>query len=191
MELPHDPVEYLETLTEDRLPEFIAGLSPSDQAQLKTFVDSLIERQNAGLDRLFESMGMAMGYIPRFVLVTMTRRFIEPPICARMTRMLDLKQVVRVGNSLPPEYLVEVTRFQSNELAAKILHALAPELVESALATLSRDHPYRAIDLYAHVSLRWQALIARELRWSRLDPERLQSPARRQVVEALRGSAAD
>lgn len=190
MELPHDPVEFLETLTEDRLPEFVVELSPDEQAQLKLFVESLIERQNAGLDRLFEAMGLAMGYIPRFALVSMTRRFIEPPICARITRILDLKQIVRVGNSMPPEYLVEVTRYQSNDLAAQILHALTPELVESALVGLTRDYPYRAIDLYAHVGRRWQSLIAQELPWARLDPERLQSPARRLVVAALRAEAA-
>lgn len=178
-------IEYLETRTEDGLPSFLSDLSEADHAAMRRYVEAIIDRQEAGLNRLFEAMGAAMGFIPKIAIVSLTLRFVEPPICARITRVLEFKQIIRIGNALPVDYLVEVSRYQATDLAASIVQGLKPDLAQSVLMGLTVQYPYHAIDLAPLLAQRWQSVIAHSLRWEDLEQERLASPHRAHSAQLL------
>jgi hypothetical protein len=60
MSSQQDNLNYLAELTEASPPSFLSELSEDNLNQLKVYVDVVIRKNEAGLDKLFESMSMMM-----------------------------------------------------------------------------------------------------------------------------------
>tara|TARA_R110002167_G_scaffold125911_2_gene306415 strand:+ start:1021 stop:1584 length:564 start_codon:yes stop_codon:yes gene_type:complete len=147
-----DKLNYLAELTETSTPQFFKTLSGKELTELKVYVESVVNKREAGLDRLFESMSMMMKFIPNFILHAITPKYIEPSIAARITGKLTVKQALGVTTGLPIEYIGDTSAYLESQLAADILSGIKNSRVEKILAYLVSNHPLKALDILEHVS---------------------------------------
>lgn len=70
---------------EEQLPEFMETLTEEQRQQLCGYVQKVIDRETAGMDKLFHAISDTMKYIPNFVILAMTKKYIEPPISSKIT----------------------------------------------------------------------------------------------------------
>ena len=102
------------------------------------------------MDGLFQSMSQTMKYIPNFLLQSLAQKFIEPPIAARITVRLTLKQATGVAAGLPPEYVAECALYLDNPYAAEFLSALPKKHRALCIQALMERYPLKALDVLAY-----------------------------------------
>ena len=151
MSSQQDKLNYLAELTEVSTPAFFNTLPETELTELVAYVESVVSRGEAGLDRLFESMSMMMKFIPNFILHAITPKYIEPSIAARITSKLTVKQALGVTTGLPIEYIGDTSAYLDNHLAAEILSGIKKNRVEQILVYLINKHPLKALDILEHV----------------------------------------
>jgi hypothetical protein len=152
MSTQQENLKYLAGLTETTSPSFLHELSEHDVSQLKEYMVSIIDKNEAGLDKLFESMSMMMKFIPNFILHTITPKYIEPSIAARITSKLTLKQSVGVTAGLPVEYIGDTAAFLESQLAANILSGNRKSKIEKIITYMVDKYPLKALDIIEHFS---------------------------------------
>jgi len=145
-------VEYLESLADSAMPEGIADLSPEVLSQFILLVDDILIKERAGLDGLFDSMTHGMKFIPNLLLQTLTNKYIEPPIAARIASRLSFKQSLGITSGLPIPYIVEAARYLETGLAAELVEGMNKKKSVPVLGTLAERYPLRALDVCSHVS---------------------------------------
>ena len=145
-------LDYLIELTEDSIPSFINTLSSNDVQELRDYIQSIVDRDEAGLDKLFESMSMMMKFIPNFILHSLTPKYIEPSIAARITNKLTVKQALGVTTGLPIEYIGETSAYMDSRHAAEILTGLKPKVLKPVIDYVFQHHPLKALDILEYVS---------------------------------------
>ena len=123
----------------------ISDLDEKSLSAIKSLVEDILERERAGLDSLFSSMTHTMKFIPNLLLQTLTIRYIEPPIAARITEKLTLKQAVAVANGLKAEYVAETSCYLTGVKAAELLTGMQTRKASKALAATIECHPERAL----------------------------------------------
>jgi len=144
-------LEYLIELTEDSIPTFIRELPTHEQKELRGYIESIVKRDETGLDKLFESMSMMMKFIPNFILHSLTPKYIEPSIAARITNKLTVKQALGVTVGLPIEYIGETSIYLESQHAANILVGLKQKMVKPVLEYVNNKHPLKGLDILEHV----------------------------------------
>lgn len=147
-----ESLNYLNELTENSTPSFFHKLSEEELIELTNYVVSVVEKDNAGLDSLFESMSMMMKFIPNFILHAITPKYIAPSIAARITSKLNLKQTLGVTSGLPIEYIGDTAAYLDNPLAAEILSGIKQNRIPQVFEYMVKNHPYKALDIFEHVS---------------------------------------
>lgn len=140
---------YFDSLTEEALPDAITSLEEAQLQQLEAFLNAVLEKERAGLDNLFTSITHTMKFIPNLLLQTITAKYIEPPIAARITAKLTMKQSVGIANGLSAEYVAETNRYMEAHHAAELLQNMAPKKAREALSVCLNKYPQRALDLMA------------------------------------------
>lgn len=137
---------YLESLIESgEVAEEIRQLDEQTLLAVRQLVDKILERERAGLDSLFSSMTHTMKFIPNMLLQTLTARYIEPPIAARITVKLSNKQAVAVANGLKPDYVADTSRYMPAYEAAKLLAGMQTKKASKAIAYALMHHPQTAL----------------------------------------------
>lgn len=137
----------LEELMDREVDEALQSLDDQQLDAVKACVDSILERERAGLDSLFSSMTHTMKFIPNLLLQSLTARYIEPPIAARICDKLTLKQAVAVANGLKPEYLAETNSYMASHQAAELLSGMQKKKASQTLVYAITHYPAKAIDV--------------------------------------------
>lgn len=184
MSSQQDTLNYLAELTGNSTPAFFNALSEKELTELESYVKSVIDRGEAGLDRLFESMSMMMKFIPNFILHAITPKYIEPSIAARITSKLTVKQALGVTTGLPIEYIGDTSAYLESQLAAEILSGIKKNRVEQILAYLVNKHPLKTLDILEHVSKDF-IKFAQPLIPVSLSEHTDLSPARREIFDKI------
>jgi len=145
-------IEYFEQLTDASLPAFFDSLDEQETEQVRQFIDGVLEKERTGLDSLFESMSQTLKYIPNFILHALTVRYISPPVAARITVKLVLKQALSVADGLPPEFIGETAVYMENDFAAIFLEGLPKKKAKGIVDYLMQAHPLKLLDIFAHTN---------------------------------------
>jgi hypothetical protein len=153
MSSQQDNLNYLAELTEASPPSFLNELSEDNLNQLKVYVDVVIRKNEAGLDKLFESMSMMMKFIPNFILHAITPKYIEPSIAARITSKLTIKQSLGVTSGLPFDYIGDTAAYLDSQHAADILSGIKKNKIEQIIAYMVNKHPLKVLDICEHFSV--------------------------------------
>ena len=144
--------ELLENLSDKPLPSNIQSFDVDQLKHVQQLVENVLEKDRAGLDGLFDSMSQTFKYIPNFLLLAITNKYIEPPIAARITVRLSIKQSVTIANGLPDEYVSKTAVYLEDAYASALLCALAKNKAQNIIGLLFESHPLKAIDILGHAS---------------------------------------
>lgn len=142
------------------------------------YVDKALEHERAGMDGLFQSMSQTMKYIPRFLLQSLAQKFIEPPVAARITTHLTLKQAAGIASGLPADYVAESAVYLDVDFAAEFLTALPPKQRPTIMRVLLEVYPedgiaiLGALEKKARTAMKWQTLLPVDIEEA-LSPRRL------------------
>lgn len=142
-----DIVEYLEHHLDGALPEHVFKMEDKALQTLEVVVVSVLEKERAGFDRFFESMSQTLKYIPNFLVLAITNKYIDPPIAARITSKLPLKNAVAIAKGLSPEYISDTACYMDDRYAADLLAKLPKKQVKQVLEKVLRDHPLKMLDI--------------------------------------------
>jgi hypothetical protein len=142
-------IEFLEKLTGEALPEFFNDLNAGDTENIHAWISSVIAKERAGLDKLFDAMTHTFKYIPNFILIAITNKYIEAPIAARITEKLSLKQAVSIAGGLSVDYVGETALYLNSQFAAELLAALSKKQAKSVVELLAQKHPLNILDVFA------------------------------------------
>ena len=140
-------LEYLIRLTEKKIPDFIRELSSSELDKMREYVQNVIDYATFGLDELYQSISMTIKFVPNFILIPITKKFIKPPIAAGVTGKLDLKSAVGLANGLPIEYLGEVALYTESKLSAAIVSKISKIKAEKCIEYEALNHPVKALEV--------------------------------------------
>lgn len=173
-------IESLDRLTDDSLPVFIESLSAEHTEVIHTWVNNILEKDRAGVDRLFESMTQTIKYIPNFIIVAITNKYIEPPIAARITAKLKLKQSVGIASSLPAAYIGETAVYLESEYASILLSALPEKQARKIVEFLFQYYPLKVLDIFYFADSRLFDLARPPIEFLQIDRAQL-SDQRREV----------
>ena len=184
MSSQQDNLNYLAELTEISPPAFFNKLPEEDLNELKEYVDAIVSKSETGLDKLFESMSMMMKFIPNFILHSITPKYIEPSIAARITSKLTVKQSLGVTSGLPVEYIGDTAAYLDSQYAANILSGIKKNKVEQLIDYLMNNHPLKALDIFEYVSADILRIAKPLIRTSTYDEASLSS-ARREILEKV------
>ena len=150
MQKEEKSIAYLEKLTGETLPEFFNNLSADDAESLHEWVNLVVAKERAGLDKLFDAMTHTFKYIPNFILIAITNKYIEPPIAARITEKLSLKQAVSIAAGLSIDYISETSLYLDSEFAAGLLQALPKKQAKLIVESLVKKHPLTVLDVFSY-----------------------------------------
>lgn len=159
MSKKQEHIEFFESLSERDLPQALSKMSEANLEAMKDYMEGILEKERAGLDRLFESMSPTMKYIPNFLLVALTKKFIDAPIAARITEKLQMKQAVSVAGGLSSDYVAQVAFYLEADLAAELLQALPKKFAKEVLAELANTHPLCLLDILSHANTKTYKLV--------------------------------
>jgi len=152
-----------EDLTREKIDDRIQKMSGPQLEAVDAMVEDILHRERAGLDSLFSSMTHTMKYIPNLLLQTLTARYIEPPIAARISEKLSSKQAIGVANGLKPEYVAETYIYMSVEKAAELLVGMNRKKAAAAIDIAMRSAPHSAVELMEHLNRsQLKALVKRD-----------------------------
>lgn len=140
-------IAYLESLLGDNLPETLTGLSEDTLGEIRKLVDQIIYLQTAGVDKAFEMTGVTIKFIPGFLLYSLIKSYIEPSVAARITRVLEIKEVLRIASGLSLDYLGETLIYMQDELAAKTLLAMEDRKAADILYYVFEKKPLKILDI--------------------------------------------
>jgi len=143
-------IEFLEQLTEESLPDFFCELSEDDTQNIHAWVSCVLEKERSGLDQFFGSMTQTFKYIPNFLIISITNKYVEPPIAARITEKLTIKQAVSIAIGLSPEYVGETAVYIESKFAAQLLAALPKRQAKKIVEFMFEIYPLRVLDVFAH-----------------------------------------
>ena len=142
-------IEQLELLSEDFVPEEITKVKDEELVALLGLVNSILDKERSGIDRMLESISQTLRYIPNFLILAITNKYIDPTIAARITAKLPLKQSVSIAKGLPADYIGEAAVFMSPDLACNILNALPRKNARLMIRYLFTAHPLRVLDIFS------------------------------------------
>jgi len=185
MSSQQDNLNYLAELTETSTPSFFNELSEGHLNELRIYVDTVVNKNEAGLDKLFESMSMMMKFIPNFILHSITPKYIEPSIAARITSKLSVKQSLGVTSGLPVEYIGDTAAFLDSQHAADILSGIKKNKIEQIIAYVMSNHPLKALDIFEHVSIDILKIAKPLIKFSTSDEANL-SNARQEILGKIK-----
>ena len=147
-----DIFAYLETLTKKPVPTRLTALDDEVLGDIEVLLSDVLERERAGLDSLFSSMTHTMKYIPNLLLQSLTTRYIEPPIAARICEDLSVKQSVGVANGLDSLYVAQTCEYMSAQYAAELVSLMNKKKASAALALVLANSPHVAVAVFENLS---------------------------------------
>jgi len=140
-------ITYFESLGDAPLPGQIDLLSLKQLEDVQVLIVNALEKERAGMDKFFDSVSQTLKYIPNFIILAITSKYIEPPIAARITEKLTLKQATAIARGLQVEYIAETSVFLEDEFAGLLLNGMARNKAERVANILFEKHPLKALDI--------------------------------------------
>ena len=67
----------------------LRGLPEAELAELRGYVERVLEHRTRGLDKLFQAAATSTRYIPNFILKSIIDAFVEPIVAARIAAAID------------------------------------------------------------------------------------------------------
>ncbi len=150
-----DLMEALRHHIDAPLPESFEEMSLQQLKDVRAYLDDVMVQEREGLDKMFGSISHTLKYIPNFIIHAVTLKFIDPPVAARISNQLELKQAISVSSGLPPDYVAEAAHYMDSQLAAEILVGLPKRKSSRVFAEFVDRSPYRALDVLACLEDRW------------------------------------
>jgi len=175
-------IESLEQLTGEALPAFFNHLNADETENIHTWVSLVLEKERAGLDKLFDAMTHTFKYIPNFLLIAITNKYIEAPIAARITEKLALKQAVAIAGGLSADYVGETSLYLESHFAAELLGALPKNQVKQIVESLIQKHPLKVLDVFSYADKKLFSLVKPLVSFDHIDTALL-SEARKDVLK--------
>ena len=129
------------------VPTFFTELSDENLQSLHQYTNDVVAHGTDGLDDLYSGMSMTMKYIPTFMLVKMTIRFIKPAISAGISAKLPLKDVPKINPKFPVEYACDVASHLESEYAGKMLKELKIARTEELMTYMIENYTVKALDI--------------------------------------------
>ena len=129
------------------VPTFFTELSDENLQALHQYTNDVVDHATDGLDELYSGMSMTMKYIPTFMLVKMTTKFIKPAISAGISAKLPLKDALKINPKFPVEYACDVASHLESEYAAKMLKDLKIARTEELMTHMIENHTVKALDI--------------------------------------------
>ncbi len=145
----NENLSYLNGLHEEGAPDFFENLPEQELAELRAFFDTIIHRKTAGMDKMFEASNTMIKFMPTFLIQTITNRFIEPPIAAKISEQLTVKDTVNLGKSFSIEYVGQVTVYMRTEYACRVMEATEINRAIKTYAHVVRNNKYKALEMAA------------------------------------------
>lgn len=152
-------IEYLEHHINGPLPEAIKHCDAQQLRLHKDLVERVLEKEQAGLDKFFDSASQILKYLPNFIAVAITNKYIEPPIAARITPKLELKHSISIAKSLAASYVCEMVTYLEDQYATEFLQALAQKQRLEVVEQLYNLYPLRLLDMLYYDSGPLQQLL--------------------------------
>jgi len=144
-------IAYFESLGDAPLPDQIDLLSLKQLEDVKLLITHALDKERAGMDKFFDSVSQTLKYIPNFIILAITNKYIEPPIAARITAKLSLKQASAIAKGLQADYLAETSVFLEDEFAADLMNGMAKNKAEGVANILFEKHPLKALDITSFI----------------------------------------
>lgn len=139
--------EFLERLSDQVPPDALRNVE--DPAAIQSWLQSVLDYERAGMDRMFESISHTLRFIPNVIINAVTLKYIDAPIAARITAKLSIKQSAALADGLPVEYITKSTAHLDASLAAQLLAAMKPKRAKLVLECIIDQHPGKALDIFA------------------------------------------
>lgn len=153
-------LEHLARLEGQKLPDHILDLSKDEVESVVHLVDSILEKERAGLDKFFNSVSQTLKYLPNFLILALTNKYIDAPIAARITSKLPTKQVINIAKGLGARYLGDAAVFMDPEIAALIIKSLPTKNAKGMISYMLDTHPISVLDIFAHADKRMFKLVS-------------------------------
>ena len=147
-----DILDHFRTLSESGIPEEVERLTIEELKTVNELIEGILLKERAGLDSLFSVMTHTMKFIPNILLVSLTSKYIEPPISARICAHLTLKQAVSIANGLNASYVAETSRYMEPDLSAELLSQMKKAKGRDALKVMNEKHPQHAQRIISKLS---------------------------------------
>lgn len=142
-------LEQLERLSEAELDSKLTKLDDETFAELSHLVNRVLEKERKGFDRFFESISQTLKYLPNFLVLAITNKYIEPPIAARITSKLPIKSAVQIAKGLSIDYICNTAIYMDESYAAELLSKLPNKTSKAIILALCESHPLRLLDILA------------------------------------------
>ena len=175
----------LAQLVDKQLPDLLHKLDTNEIEELYSWVSVVLEKERAGLDKLFSAMTHTFKYIPNFLLIAITNKYIEAPIAARITERLSLKQAVSIASGLPASYVGETSLYLEHKFSAELLAALPKKLAKNIVECLLEEHHIKVLDVLAFAGEPFLAVVKPLKAFDQIDSSTL-SDSRKSVLSRLR-----
>jgi hypothetical protein len=146
--------------TDNPVPDFFRDLSNRQQGELHSYVKEVVDYETDGLDDLYQGMSQTMKYLPTFILVKMSVKFVKPAISAGVTAKMALKDAIKLTPQFPIDYACEVGNHLDSRLAAKIYSGLKPDRMGKLLEYMIENHPAKALNIGQHLDDKFLKRIA-------------------------------
>ena len=144
-------VEYLERLSESELDRKILELDDTTFSAVSDLVENLLARERQGFDRFFESISQTLKYLPNFLVLAITNKYIDPPIAAHITSKLPIKNAVQIAKGLSTRYVCETAVYLDEAYAARLLQQLPKKSACEIITLLVAEHPLKALDIFEYI----------------------------------------
>lgn len=142
-----DDLEYLEKLISDSLPDTLVNLPPEAIQEIKNYVEKVVHIKTKGVDKAFELTSVTIKFIPNFVLIPLIKSYIEPPIAARIAKVLTVKQILDIISQLSNEYVAESLLYMEEEAAFQVLKEMRSNRLFEIMRLVFQKQPIKVLDL--------------------------------------------
>lgn len=146
-----DAFKQLMKWSEKQAPDFIKALPESQQQDLVDYVQSIVDFETDGFDELYEGMAQTMKYVPKFVIVKMSVKFMKPAIAAGVTAKLSVAEATKLTPQFPIDYAGDIGSHLESAHAAAIFSGLKGNIIEKLLEYMVDKHPAKALDVGTHL----------------------------------------
>lgn len=178
-----DYLEFLERLSDLAPPESLR--LAEDPVAIQEWLQSVLDYERAGMDRMFESISHTLRFIPNVIINAMTLKYIDAPIAARITGKLGVKQSAALADGLPVEYIAESAAYMDARLAAQMLSAMKPKRAKQVIELMMVEHARKVLDIFAFADNNLFALVKPDSRFLQQSEEGMSS-SRQQVLARFR-----
>lgn len=178
-------IQYLEKLTGDNLPASIHSLSEDVLQDVVDYTREVVDIKTRGVDKAFEMTSVTIKFIPNFILFPLIKSYIEPPIAARIVKVLTTKQALDIASGLSEEYIAETAIFMDDKQAGEILASLRERLAIRVVRLAFDKKPIKLLDIFPHIKQDKISRLFSQISRQEFADLQVSSPDRQQALQQI------